>query len=76
MSTEIILPQLGFGIEEGKLAEWLVADGTEVSEGDLIFSLETDKATQDIEAATSGRLRIGKEPGEVYPVGTVLGVLE
>lgn len=73
MAFEILLPKLGFSMNEGTLAGWLVADGGAVTEGQPLFELESDKSTQEVEAAASGTLRILKEPGETYPVGTVLG---
>lgn len=73
MAIEIILPKLGFSMNEGTLAEWLVADGGPVTEGEPLFALESDKSTQEVEAPASGTLKILKEPGETYEVGTVLG---
>lgn len=73
MATEILLPKLGFSMNEGVLAEWLVADGGQVTEGEPLFALESDKSTQEVDAPTSGTLRIIKQPGETYEVGTVLG---
>ena len=73
MATEIVLPKLGFSMNEGVLAEWLVPDGGEAKEGEPLFALESDKSTQEVEAPCSGTLKIFKEPGETYPVGTVLG---
>ena len=73
MATEIILPKLGFSMNEGTLAEWLVADGGAVTAGEPLFALESDKSTQEVEAPTSGTLKILKQPGETYEVGTVLG---
>lgn len=73
MSTEILLPKLGFSMNEGTLAEWLVADGAQVTAGESLFALESDKSTQEVEAPASGTLRIFKQTGETYPVGTVLG---
>jgi pyruvate/2-oxoglutarate dehydrogenase complex dihydrolipoamide acyltransferase (E2) component len=73
MAIEIILPKLGFSMNEGVLAEWLVADGGEVKEGEPLFALESDKSTQEVDAPASGTLRILKQPGETYGVGTVLG---
>ena len=75
MATDVILPQLGFSMSEGELVEWLVQDGNPVEEGADLFTLETDKSTQEIEAPAGGTLRILKEPGN-YEVGTVLGVIE
>jgi len=58
---------------EGVLAEWLVADGADVKEGDPIYVLETGKAVQDIHAPVSGKLKHKGQAGETYPVGTDIG---
>ena len=73
MSTEIILPKLGFSMNEGVIAEWLVADGATVSEGQPLYSLESEKSVNEIESPASGILRIIKAAGETYEVGTVIG---
>lgn len=72
MATEVILPKLGFSMNEGTLSEWLVADGAEVKEGQPLFALESDKSTQEVEAPASGTLKIIKQTGETYEVGTIL----
>lgn len=72
MSTQVLLPKLGFSMNEGNLAEWLVADGAAVTEGQPIFALETEKAVEEIESPASGTIRILVEPGQIYVVGTVL----
>lgn len=76
MATEIILPKLGFSMSEGELAEWLVADGSAVTEGEPLFALESDKSTNEVEAPASGTLKILAQAGETYEVGTVLGLIE
>lgn len=76
MATEILLPKLGFSMNEGQIAEWLVADGATVKEGDPLFSLEADKSTNEVEAPASGTLRIIAQPGEMLPVGSILGHIE
>ena len=73
MATQILLPKLGFSMNEGMLAEWLVADGGAVKEGDPLFALESDKSTQEVESPASGTLKIIAQAGETYEVGTVLG---
>lgn len=73
MSTEIILPKLGFSMTEGNIAEWLVPDGGAVVQGQPLFSLENDKAVQEVEAPASGTLKILTPPGHSCPVGTVIG---
>jgi pyruvate/2-oxoglutarate dehydrogenase complex dihydrolipoamide acyltransferase (E2) component len=73
MSTEILLPKLGFSMDEGTLSDWLVTDGETVTQGQPLYALESDKSVQEIEAPASGTLRIIMPQGEVYKVGTVLG---
>jgi len=76
MTTEILLPQLGFGVDECVLQEWLVQDGAEVTAGQPLFSVETGKAVQEIEAPASGRLSILRASEQTYPIGTVVGLLK
>ena len=76
MAVEVVLPKLGFSMTEGQIAEWLAADGAQVSEGDPLFLLEADKSTNEVEAPASGILRIEAEAGETYEVGTVIGYIE
>lgn len=72
MATQVLMPKIGFSMEEGTLAEWLLSDGAEVKEGQALYSLESEKSIQEIEAPASGRLRIIASPGETYKVGDVL----
>ena len=52
----MIMPKMGDAMEEGTLVKWLVSEGDEVSEGDPIAEIETDKASMEIEAEDSGTL--------------------
>jgi pyruvate/2-oxoglutarate dehydrogenase complex dihydrolipoamide acyltransferase (E2) component len=70
---EILLPKLGFSVNEANLVEWMVADGASVAKGDPLYALESEKSVQEIEAPVAGVLKILKAPGEVYEVGTVIG---
>jgi len=76
MSTEIRIPGLGVGMTDGTLVEWLVPDGSAVKAGDLIYSLETEKTVQEVEAPSAGTLRIIGQAGEVYPVGELIATVE
>jgi pyruvate/2-oxoglutarate dehydrogenase complex dihydrolipoamide acyltransferase (E2) component len=76
MAVEILLPKIGFSMQEGQIAEWLAADGDEVKEGQPLFSLEADKSTNEVEAPATGKLRIVAQIGETYEVGTVLGYID
>lgn len=75
MSTPILLPKLGFSVNEARIAEWLVADGASVTKGQPLYSLESEKAVEEIQAPADGTLKIIKQAGELYEVGTVIGEL-
>ena len=76
MATDILLPKIGFSMTEAQIAEWLAEDGATVTEGQPLYLLEADKSANEVEAPASGTLRISKEAGETYEVGTVLGIIE
>jgi len=76
MATEILLPKLGFSMSEGVLSEWLAKDGDQVKEGQPLFSLESEKSTNEVESPATGTLKIIATPGETYEVGHVLGTIE
>ena len=63
-------------MNEGILSEWLVGDGMPVTEGEPLYSIESDKSTNEVESPATGTLRIVAEVGETYEVGTVLGIIE
>jgi len=73
MATDLILPQLAMSMTEGQLIEWLVEDGAAVAEGQAIYTIEADKATQEIEAPVAGVLRQIGAAGETYEVGAKIG---
>ncbi|MSU35903.1 MAG: hypothetical protein EXS36_12530 [Pedosphaera sp.] len=78
MPIEIIVPRLGWSMEEGAFIAWLKDDGAFVRAGDLLFSIEGDKAVQEIESIDSGILRISAacpKPGGSIHVGDLLGHL-
>ncbi|MEP7349833.1 MAG: biotin/lipoyl-containing protein [Sphingorhabdus sp.] len=76
MATEILLPKIGFSMNEGQIAEWMANDGDQVTEGQPLYALEADKSTNEVESPASGTLRIIAQVGETYEVGTVLGTIE
>lgn len=73
MSTTLTLPKLEMSMSEGTIAEWVAADGAEVKQGDVIYILETNKTSRDIEAPVSGKLVHKAAAGETYDVGTEIG---
>src|SRR5262249_44835447 len=76
MSTNIKIPKLGMSMDEAKLVEWLVEDGAQVAEGAPLYEIETDKATQEVEAPASGTLKIIEPKGETYEVGHLIATIE
>jgi pyruvate dehydrogenase E2 component (dihydrolipoamide acetyltransferase) len=78
MAIDITIPRLGWNMDEGVFIAWHKADGDLVKAGEPLFSLESDKAAQEIESLDSGRLQIsptGPKPGQTVAVGTVIGSL-
>lgn len=78
MAVEILLPRLGWTMEEGTFGEWLKRDGETVAVGDLLYTVESDKALNEVETLEGGILYIppdAPKSGEVIPVGKRLGYL-
>jgi len=78
MAIEIVMPKLGWTMEEGILDEWIKRDGDEVQPGDIIFVVESDKALQEIEAFDGGILRISPDAppvGSTVKIGELLAYL-
>jgi pyruvate dehydrogenase E2 component (dihydrolipoamide acetyltransferase) len=78
MPIAITIPRLGWNMEQGVFVGWLKQDGEAVRAGDPLFTLEGEKATQDIEASEPGILRItAKAPraGDTVAVGAEIGYL-
>lgn len=72
MTTQVLLPKIGFSMNEATLAEWMAADGDVITEGQPLYALESDKSVQEVESPASGTLKIIAQIGEVYEVGAVL----
>jgi len=76
MAIPIEMPKLSDTMEEGVLSAWLVDEGEEVSAGDVLAQVETDKATMDLEAFDEGVLLkqvIGE--GDAVPIGELIAVI-
>jgi pyruvate/2-oxoglutarate dehydrogenase complex dihydrolipoamide acyltransferase (E2) component len=76
MSVEVKIPQIGFAMQEGTLVEWLVSDGTHVEKDTALYTLELDKAVQEVPAPATGTLRVHAAVGQVYPVGALIAEIE
>jgi pyruvate dehydrogenase E2 component (dihydrolipoamide acetyltransferase) len=72
----ILMPQLGETVAEGKITTWFKALGDAIKPGDNLFEIETDKVTVEVPSTTAGvlaEIRVGV--GEVAPVGAVVAVI-
>ena len=78
MDNEILIPKLGWSIDEATFVEWLKSNGEYVNSGDELFSVESDKAIQTVESIDSGWLCIENnlpKEGQLLKYGTVIGYL-
>jgi pyruvate dehydrogenase E2 component (dihydrolipoamide acetyltransferase) len=74
--TEVIMPKMGDGMEEGTLLEWLKKDGEKVKSGEVIGTIQTDKATLELESPGSGILTgILLAAGGTVPVGKPIAII-
>lgn len=78
MAVDIVVPRLGWSMEEGTFSGWLASAGTPVRRGQSIFTLEGEKATQDVESVGDGILHHAPDapaPGDVVAVGRLIGII-
>jgi pyruvate dehydrogenase E2 component (dihydrolipoamide acetyltransferase) len=74
---EVIMPKMGDAMEEGTLLKWLKSEGEEVSEGDAIAEIETDKVTMELEAEDEGTLaQLIADEGQDVPVGEAIAFIQ
>ena len=72
----MILPKLGLTMDEGRIVAWHKREGEAVARGDVLFEVETDKATMEVESATAGILRkILYDADATAPVATVIALI-
>jgi pyruvate dehydrogenase E2 component (dihydrolipoamide acetyltransferase) len=76
MPVEIVMPKLGLTMTEGLIVEWRKKEGDPVKKGDILFVLETEKVTFEVEAPEDGALgKILVKEQETVPVGAVVATL-
>lgn len=74
MAHAVIMPKLGLTMTTGRVVRWLVPEGTEVTKGQIVAEIESDKATMQVESPADGILgRIIVPMGDEVPVGQVIG---
>ena len=73
---DVLMPQLGETVAEGKIVKWFKAAGDAVKPGDNLFEIETDKTSMEVPSITAGTLsEIRFQVGEVAKVGAVVAVI-
>jgi len=76
MPVDIVMPKLGLTMTEGLIVEWKKKEGDTVKKGDVLFILETEKVTYDVEAPEDGILgKILVQTQQTVPVGAVVALL-
>src|SRR5437870_1047166 len=73
---DVLMPQLGETVAEGKITKWYKSAGDAVKPGDNLFDIETDKVSMEVPSTAAGvlaEIRVGA--GEIAPVGTVVAVI-
>ncbi|MBI4234182.1 MAG: 2-oxo acid dehydrogenase subunit E2 [Chloroflexi bacterium] len=76
MATKLVMPQMGYDMQQGRVVRWLKQEGQPVNRGEPVAEIETDKAVVEMEAYASGVLRKILVPaGTTVPVGTAIGII-
>jgi pyruvate dehydrogenase E2 component (dihydrolipoamide acetyltransferase) len=74
--VDVLMPQLGETVAEGKITKWFKAAGDVVKPGDNLFEIETDKTSMEVPSTTTGTLtEIRFKVGEVAKVGAVVAII-
>ena len=77
MPVDVVLPKVDMDMESGVIAEWKVAEGASVRQGDILFDMETSKSIMEVEAPASGIVRgLAPVDGASLPVGTVVARID
>src|SRR5260370_11241778 len=73
---DVVMPQLGETVAEGKITQWFKSAGDPINPGDNLFEIETDKVSMEVPSTTQGVLaEIRVRAGEIVPVGAVVAVI-
>lgn len=71
--TELRIPAAGDAVAEVQLVEWSAAHGSQVEEGQVIYSIESEKSVIDVEAPSSGKLEVLEQAGDNFAIGHLVG---
>src|SRR3954447_8887083 len=70
--SDVAMPRLSDSMEEGTILKWLKSDGDDVSQGEELVEIETDKANMTYEADEAGTLEIVAQEGDTLAVGETI----
>jgi pyruvate dehydrogenase E2 component (dihydrolipoamide acetyltransferase) len=79
MAEFVVMPKMGLTMTEGLLTNWRKKEGDTVNKGDILFDVETDKLTNEIEAKTSGVLRkilVNEETVDILVPVAIIGTAD
>jgi pyruvate/2-oxoglutarate dehydrogenase complex dihydrolipoamide acyltransferase (E2) component len=74
--TDLQIPAAGDAVTEVQIVEWVAKHGADVSEGDVVYTIESDKSVLEVTAPVSGKLTIIEPAGEIHPVGHLIGRID
>jgi pyruvate dehydrogenase E2 component (dihydrolipoamide acetyltransferase) len=74
--TPVKIPQAGVAMVEGTIVEWLAAEAGQVTVGQILYRLETEKVEMDVECPASGVIHIIGQTGRTYQVGEEIGYID
>src|SRR6476661_6453669 len=73
---DVLMPQLGETVAEGKITQWFKAAGDDIKAGDNLFEIETDKVSMEVPATSAGILKeIRVKQGEIAPDSAIVAVI-
>src|ERR1700690_1260930 len=73
---DVLMPQLGETVAEGKITRWFKSAGEQVKPGDNLFEIETDKVSMEVPSTTTGgRSKTPLPAGDIAPVGAIVAVI-
>ena len=76
MAEFLVMPKLGFDMNEGVLVSWMKGIGDAVESGEVIAEIESDKATLELEAQVTGIvLKLLAQEGDVVPIGDNIAIV-
>jgi 2-oxoglutarate dehydrogenase E2 component (dihydrolipoamide succinyltransferase) len=76
MAVDVKVPAAGESVTEGRIARWIVADGSAVKLDQPLFEIETDKASVEVPAPAAGVIAIGVKAGEIVKVGATVATID